>query len=206
MTPPVSSDPRRDLPTWCSLRPSVRRTAIVLACLALAGCACPSDPDANKPGYKAENVFSFWGRLSSDIKRVAVLPLACDSRRGELLDGCSLLQPILVTELTKSQRFEVVPAGPELLLNRTGSDSWTAADVLPADFLAQLRSAYGCDAVLFCQLTEFRSYPPLAVGWRMRLVDVRTRMTVWAVDEVFDDGNTAVARGAAQYQKAHQAP
>jgi hypothetical protein len=53
---------------------------------------------------------------------------------------------------------------------------------------------------LFCELTEFRAYPPLAVGWRLKLVDVRQRKTLWAGDEHFDAGNPAVLSGARLYQ------
>jgi len=53
------------------------------------------------------------------------------------------------------------------------------AEILPPDFLDSLQRVYGCDAVLFCELSTFRAYAPLAVGWRMKLVDVRTRQILW---------------------------
>jgi hypothetical protein len=181
-------------------------SALVIAALGVAGCAGPNECATNVPPKSVENFFSFWSRLAPDIKRVVVLPIACDPQRPELLDGCTLLQPILETELTKTGRFEVVPANAESLCIRTGSDFWTGSEVLPNDFLTGLREQYGCDAVLFCQLTEFRSYSPLAVGWRMRLVEVRSRQTLWAVDEMFDGGNASVLSGATQYQAAEEGP
>ena len=163
----------------------------------------PADTGSATP---APNVFSFWPKLSPEIKRVVLLPLASDPQRADLIDGCAILQPIVTAELTKTRRFEVIPANSDVLCVRTGSDSWTGAEVLPDNFLAGLREVYGCDAVLFCQLTEFRSYSPLAVGWRMRLVEVQSRRTLWAADEDFDAGNPAVLSEAAHYQSAHQAP
>jgi len=74
--------------------------------------------------------------------------------------------------------------------------------VLPPDFFDSLREVYACDAVLFCQLTVFRAYKPLAVGWRLRLVDARTRQTLWEADELFDAGQQAVLNGAMHYQRA----
>jgi hypothetical protein len=71
---------------------------------------------------------------------------------------------------------------------------------MPKEFLDSLRGNYGCDAVLFCQLTTFRPYEPLAVGWRMRLVNAQTGQTLWAVDELLDAGQLSVSKGAAHYR------
>jgi hypothetical protein len=57
---------------------------------------------------------------------------------------------------------------------------------------------------MFCELTRFRPYPPLAVGWRMKLVDVRTREILWAGDDIFDAGHPAVLRSAEQYSRRYQ--
>ena len=180
--------------------------ALSLAGLELSGCSTSNTPAAAGSAACVENVFAFWPKLSPDLKRVVMLPLSCDPQRADLLDGCAVLQPIVETELTKTRRFEVVPANAEILCYRTGSDLWTGAEVLPDDFLTGLRELYGCDAVLFCQLTEFRSYSPLAVGLRMRLVEIRSRRTLWAVDEVFDAGDPAVLSSAVGYQKMQEGP
>ena len=155
----------------------------------LAGCTTPgslSQIDLMKPVYHPDNVFQYTPVLPYDLKRVAVMPLACDERRSDLLDGCQSLDPVLLAELVKTKRFEVIPVSREVLRSRTGHPSWTGAEVLPSNFFDSLREVYGCDGVLFCQLTVFRAYPPLAVGWRMRLVDAHTRQTLWATDEVLD--------------------
>jgi hypothetical protein len=159
------------------------------ACGLLAGCASPeslSQIDLMKPAYHPDNVFQYTPVLPYDLKRVAVLPLACDESRYDLQDGCHSLDPILQAELIKTKRFEVIPVSCEVLQSRTGQSTWTGAEKLPSTFFDSLREVYGCEGVLFCQLTVYRPYAPLAVGWRMRLVDVRTRQTVWATDELFD--------------------
>ena len=161
----------------------------IIACGFLAGCATSSSFDQAvelKPGYSPNNVFQYTPVLPYDLKRVAVLPLACDQNRTDLLDGCAVMAPILQAELIKTKKFEVVPATREVLRSRTGHSTWTGAEILPSTFFDSLRDAYGCDGVLFCQITVFRPYPPLAIGWRMRLVDSRTRQTLWATDEILD--------------------
>jgi hypothetical protein len=89
----------------------------------------------------------------------------------------------------------------------TGRAAWSAQDVLPSDFLARLHTATGCDAVLFCRLSQYRPYPPMAVGWDLKLVDVNSHTLLWAVDQVLDAGEPAVARSArGYYDKAIHVP
>ncbi|HUA39662.1 MAG TPA: hypothetical protein VMA35_14810 [Candidatus Sulfopaludibacter sp.] len=137
-------------------------------------------------GFEADNVY--WGSpvLPADLKRVLVLPLACDSSFSDLPEGCTALQPTLLAELAKTEKFEVIPADPGTLRRLTGRIAWTGAEILPADFFESLQAAYGCDAVLFCQLTVYRTYPPLEIGWRMKLVDAHARRALWSVDDVFN--------------------
>ena len=67
-----------------------------------------------------------------------------------------------------------------------------------------MNKAEACDAVLFCQLTSYKPYVPLAIGWRLKLVDVQTQKVLWEADEVYDASDAAVARNAQQFQKKQQ--
>ena len=77
---------------------------------------------------------------------------------------------------------------------------------LPHDLFDRLRQATGCDAVLFASLTSFQAYPPLRMGWKLRLVDCHQNQTWWAVDEVFDAGSDSVAAAAEAYARASLNP
>jgi hypothetical protein len=147
----------------------------------------------------AENVFAYPPKLSLDLRRVAVLPLAAEAAGGDLPDGCAALTPVLQEQLIKAGKFEVVAVDPATLRRRTGQVNWTGAEVLPPDFLAFLKREYGCDGVLFAELTTYRAYAPLAVGWRLKLVDVRSGQVLWAVDEVFDAKIPAVSLAAQRF-------
>jgi len=176
---------------------------LLIGCLLLGGCSLPRPRIAYAtPEYRPENVFLYAPEFAPDVKRVALLPLACADRSPELRDGCEALTPVVEAELVKIRKFEVVSASPEILRKCTGRSAWTGAESLPQNFFDVLREAYGCDAVLFCQLTTFRPYEPLAVGLRMKLVSTRTGQTLWAVDELLDAGRQSVLNGARQYQSA----
>jgi hypothetical protein len=148
-----------------------------------------------------DNVYVSSDTLPATLKRVLVLPLAHENSPAELANGCEMLYPVLQSELIKTKRFEVVVAEPKTIQGITGQPLWTGAEVLPPDFLGSLQRVYGCDAVLFCQLSTFHPYPPLNVGWRMKLVDVSSKKVIWATDLVFDAGDPAVCKNAEAYQK-----
>lgn len=173
--------------------------------LLLAGCSTERLADTViGPGYHPANVFCRGATLPAGVRRVAILPQTCEGDSSALAAGRETLAPVLDEELAKTGKFEVVLVSPEELQARTGRASWRADEKLPADFFRALKDAYGCDAVLFSQLTVFRAYPPLAVGWRLKLVARSGSDIVWAADEVFDAGQPAVVNGARRYQQEQQ--
>jgi hypothetical protein len=196
-----SSNRRSARPVW-RLPQVLRATGgLLVAGVLVGGCATKSYQAAMLgTAYQAGNVFRASDSLPHGVRRVAVLPMTCDEQHSDLSFGRDALDTVLRSELVKTRKFEVVVVTPEALRARTGRTSWSNEDVLPEGFLQWLRETYGCDAVLFSRLTTFRAYPPLAVGWRLQLVDVRGRETLWASDEVFDAGQPGVMTGALKYQ------
>lgn len=174
-------------------------TVLLLVC---PGCAFPGAPRALTPNYRAENVFVWNSSLPSNIRRVALLPMTCDETTPDIVEGRDALEPIVREELTKLRRFELTPISSDALRTSSGRCAWSCEDKLSPDLFSLLGESSGCDAVLFCRLTVFRGYAPLAVGWRMRLVDVRTHATLWASDEVFDSRRPGIQSGARHYQLA----
>ena len=148
---------------------------------------------------EADNTFQAAPVLPSDLRRLVVLPVAWEGGAADLSAGAETVRPILLAELIKTKEFEIVTADPRELREHTGRSNWTGAEVLPADFFGYLQREYGCDAILFCELTDFRANAPLAVGWRMKLVEARTRRILWAVDELVDAEQAGVLSRACLY-------
>jgi hypothetical protein len=153
---------------------------------------------------KSLNVFVSSPTLPPDLKRVLVLPLAYSQSAGDMSGGCQTLNPVLRAALVKTGEFEVVAADPETLRSCTGQLGWTGEEVLPPNFFDSLKNVYGCDAVLFCELTNFRLNAPLAIGWRLKLADAKTGKILWAADEIFDASNKNTAKEAEQFEKSQQ--
>ena len=196
---------RETSPIRLRIGKAARLGGCLMAGLLLAGCATPEKHSSqSKSAGRPQNVFLDTKVLPASLRRVAVLPLACEESAAALSDSCDTLRPGLMEELLRTRKFEVVSVNPEILRRRTGRADWTGAETLPVDFFSLLQRQYGCDAVFFCQLTTFRAYAPLTIGWRMKLVDARTQQIIWAADEVFDTKQPAVGVGAWLVEQGRQ--
>lgn len=171
----------------------------------LSGCASHKLNDSVfGPGYQPANVMCKNPKLPSEVRRVAVLPLAIPFQRPAFEHGLDTLEPVLQAELKKTGRFECRWISRADAQSWTGQAQWLTDEKLPTSFFNTLRTETGCDAVLFCELREYRPYPPLATGWRFRLVDQTGKDTLWAADEVFDAGDGTVVNAARRYQQDHE--
>jgi hypothetical protein len=166
---------------------------LVVCCTAIGDC------QAAPPEFRPDNYFVHPAKLPVSLQRVAILPLAAENAGGDLPEGCAALTPVLWEQLVKTRKFEVVAVDAAKLRSRTGQVNWTGAENLPPDFFAFLRREYGCEAVLFTELTTYRAYAPLAIGWRLKLVDARTGQILWAAEELFDVTQPGVSRAAQRF-------
>ena len=174
----------------------VAGTFILLA----AGCSTldPRSEDFG-PAYQPSNVRgpAAW---PAGLRRVAVLPAH---------DTTGLLQSNFVSSydvswrraLDRSQRAEFIPIPSVDMVTWTGRNSLASAGLLPAGFLERVARGTSAQAVLFIDLNHIKAYPPLALGFRARLVDPATGETLWMADELFDAARADVARSARRYAR-----
>jgi hypothetical protein len=199
----------------------LRRGKLWLFCIVMAllsvGChVLPPFPNVVQdmgPRYRPTNVYRRDNFLSPQIRRVAVLPIIIPESTPFLKAGVESLGPLVYAELEKCKRFEVIPVSPEQLRQWTGKTGWRTDEPLPPDLFGIVADATGCDAILFCQLTRYQPYQPLAVGWKFSLVanlspgslsaqEIRNKI-LWAADEVLDAGEPGVANAARDYYGQH---
>jgi hypothetical protein len=172
--------------------------------LLLGGCQNPK-PSLPELGarFELKNVYRAVESLPGDLQRVVLLPVTVSTPELATLDHRNQLAQILEEELRKIHRFEVVKATPEELRRGFGKDAFSAGETLPADLLTRIQSAHSADGVLFVQIASYRPFPPVAIGWELRLVTADQGRTLWSVDETFDASQAEVARSARDYFKSH---
>jgi hypothetical protein len=179
-----------------------RSVGLIALCGALASCqTAPLQTTIFRRDFTPDNVFVYPPKLSLDFRRVVVMPIAPALDAPDLSAGCEALAPVLWEQVIKTKRFEAVAVDVAGLRQRTGRAVWTGREVLPADFFAYLRREYDCDGVLFAELTSYRAYAPLAVGWRFKLVDARTGQIIWSADELFDATRPEVRQAARHFDQ-----
>lgn len=167
----------------------------------LASCqTTPVHTTIYRQEFHPDNVFVYPPRLALEFRRVAVLPIAPATDKNDLPAGCEALETVLFEQVLKTKKFEAVAVDARRLKTVTGQPAWTGREVLPTDFFTWLKREYDCDGVLFAELTTYRAYAPLAVGWRFKLVDLRTRQVIWSADELFDAARPDVQRAANHFE------
>jgi hypothetical protein len=183
---------------------SICAAMLATGILSLTGCVIPpSLADTTTSSYVPSNVHRDQASLPSYVRRVAVLPLTALTDEASVEFGRDTLEPILWGELGRSRQFELVTVSPEELRLLTGRSGWTGEEKLPIDFFDTLKDKLAVDAVLFSRLTQYRAYEPLAVGWRLKLLDAEVPRVLWAVDEVFDAQVAEVAAAARRFAREH---
>ena len=212
MTRPSSDSPNTNrLNTDVKDRPEnfqqtgAKNLALLLICLCSIGMTVEAANLSLTTAYQPDNFHRADRKLPEDMRRVLVLPLTGDSSY-EQTESSELLYNVLIEELTKTKKFEVIRVTPAQLKARTGQSAWRAEDALPETLLDSLGKAFACNGVLFCHLTAYRSYAPQLIGWRLKLVDTRGGEILWAMDEVFDAGRPSVVAGVRSFDQREQKP
>jgi hypothetical protein len=167
--------------------------------LMISGCRTHREQPVLGPFHEIGNYYAVTHPLPIDIRRVAMIPMTSAEHNLASREGRAALQPVLFGEFAKSRLFETVLVNPHQMEEWTGRKAWSPEEKLPADFLVRIREETACDAILFSQLSYYRPYPPLAVGWRLLMIRAHDGLVLWAFDEVFDGGEPPVINSARRY-------
>jgi hypothetical protein len=67
--------------------------------------------------------------------------------------------------------------------------------------LLAIRKTLECDAVLIGTITEFKPYPHMAVGLRLKLMDLKDGQLLWALEQIWDTADKTTERRIKDYFK-----
>ena len=73
------------------------------------------------------------------------------------------------------------------------------------DQILAIHDTMKCDAILLGTITEFRPYPHMTIGLRLKLLDVRDGQLLWALEQVWDSEDRAVEQRTKSYFMAQKA-
>jgi hypothetical protein len=156
---------------------SVRRTLLlVLLPTLLSGCQVYTTA-VPEPDYYYLN----RNKKLSEIGRVAIVELDNNSSYPEISDDVT---EALFQSLQKKQVFG-------LTFVHQSDSAWRSLQMSPEathsfDQLLTMRETLKCDAVLTGTITEYRPYPHMVIGLRLRLVDLTDGQLAWALEQIWD--------------------
>ncbi|MHC4084974.1 MAG: hypothetical protein ACYSU5_07170 [Planctomycetota bacterium] len=122
---------------------------------------------------------------------------------------------VLFQALQKKQPFGLAvvrrdnPAWRSLQMDlNSGYQTQNSALAIPPtytlDQLAAIRKTLKCDAVLIGTISQFKPYPHMAIGLRLKLVDLRDGKLLWAFEQIWDNSDKTTEyriKDYFQYQK-----
>ena len=182
---------------------ALRFSGVLLAVAVLGGCnSVPSmleEAGLEQGPYYAPVNFRGEARLPDDVHRVAVLPV--HGGTVAQVETAAAMDAVLLTALQQQTRFEVVVVTRDECRRLFGAYDFSSVGALPHGFLEKLAEHYAVDAVLFTDLTVYKAYRPLALGFRAKLAGVRDMRLVWAFDEVFSADDPRLRNSVRHYYR-----
>jgi hypothetical protein len=103
----------------------------------------------------------------------------------------------LFQALQKRQIFSVAPV-------RRNDAAWRSLQLdsngaYTLQQLSEMRKTFRCSAVLTGIITEFRPYPHLVIGLRLRMIDLKDGQLLWAIEQVWDTADKTTERRIRDY-------
>ena len=168
-------------------------TFLLLAVI-LSGCRSHS-ASAPVSGYYYLNP----NKKLTDVGRVAVVELDNDSSYPQISND---ITGSLYQSLQKKQVFGLTvvrqndPSWRSLQLQR--DSNYTLEEIMA------IREALKCDGILLGTVTEFRPYPHMAVGLRLKLLDLTDGQLLWALEQVWDSADKTTEKRIKSYFKSEK--
>jgi hypothetical protein len=113
------------------------------------------------------------------------------------------VEALLLTELRRAGRFELIHVPADLVFNFAGTETLPGDQPIAVELLEWLRGEWAIDAVLQQDLTAYRPYRPYVIGLRARLFDINDGALIWAIDELIDAADKRVFNSARKFAKDH---
>jgi len=166
---------------------------LLLLAVLLSGCRTQTVPSAPAANYYYRNP----DKKFIAIGRVAIVELQNDSSYPQISGD---ITESLYQALQKKQVFG-------LTLTRQDDPAWRSLQLQPdsnytLEQLLTIRDALNCDGVLIGTVTEYRPYPHMTVGLRLKLLDLRDGQLVWALEQIWDSADKATEKRIKNYFKS----
>jgi len=158
-----------------------RSRVVILLLLAVLLSGCITYYKASAP---ADYYYLNPNKSLTTVGRVAIVELGNDSSYPKISTDVT---EKLYQALQKKQIFG-------LTVVRQNDPSWRSLQLdldskYTLEQLLAIRETLKCDAVLLGTITEFRPYPRMTIGLRLKLIDLRDGQLLWALEQIWDSAD-----------------
>ena len=167
---------------------------MLLLVVSLSGCA------SNKASSSLGDYYYVNPDKSlSMIGRVAIIELDNDSSYPQMSTD---ITESLYQALQKKQIFG-------LTIIRQNDPLWRSLQLqsnstYSLDQISAMYDTLKCDGILTGTITEFRPYPHMAVGLRLKLLDLRDGQLIWALEQIWDSAENKTEARMKRYFKSQK--
>lgn len=169
---------------------------IVLAMLAVLPAGCRThQPAAPLAAYYYLNP----GKTLTGVGRVAIVEMENNSSYPQVSADVTTA---LFQALQKKQVFG-------LTIVHRDDPSWRSLQLegdatYGLEQMLSVRETLKCDGLLVGTITEFRPFPHMAVGLRLKLLDLRDGQLLWALEQVWDSADKTTEKRIKDYFKSEK--
>lgn len=179
---------------WRVMKSGCWGTGLPLALLIVGGCASQKAPPP-----AADYYYLNPGKRLTTIGRVAIVELENDSSYPKISADVT---GSLFRALQKRQVFG-------LTIVRKDNPSWRSLQLdgdstYSLEQIRAIRETLKCDGVLVGTITEFKPFPHMAIGLRLKLLDMRDGQLLWALEQVWDSADRTTKQRTKDYFKAEK--
>jgi len=133
-----------------------------------------------------------WGMI---LLLLAVLLSGCSTHSASApLSDYFYLNPN--RKLTDIGRVAIIELGND--------SSYPQISTFTLEQILAIREALKCDGILLGTVTEFRPYPHMAVGLRLKLLDLRDGQLLWALEQIWDSADKTTEKRIKSYFKSEK--
>ena len=179
----------------CGLSYILPVTILFGSAVLLSGCITYYSGSAPAADYYYINP----NKSLSTVGRVAIVELNNNSSYPEI---SSNVTEKMYQALQKKQIFG-------LTVVRQDDSLWRSLQLdleskYTLDQIITIRETLKCDAVLLGTITEFRPYPHMIIGLRLKLLDLRDGQLLWALEQVWDSADKTTEYRIKDYFRSHK--
>ncbi len=186
---------QRLLLSVCSLSYILRLTILFWSAVLLSGCITYYSGSAPAADYYYINP----NKSLSTVGRVAIVELNNNSSYPEISNDVT---EKMYQALQKKQIFGLTVVRQDEPLWRSLQLDLDSKYTL--DQIITIHETLKCDAVLLGTITEFRPYPHMIIGLRLKLLDLRDGQLLWALEQVWDSADKTTEYRIKDYFHSHK--